>query len=195
MKAADCNKLEADKKIKKEYLSQTKWWNTILLIPPSCFIFLGLVGLIYFFKLDLLISFYSLPFILILAIGAVWLKSVKKYIFNRALNNKESFLVCLSKEIKDDGKYIYLAFVYNEKRHNSYYISSLVNDLEFDTSTEAKDRIVQVESESHDTFYVRAFKKSLIQKRNRPWTKEAYLPLLFIDNKNIFIIKDNDLAK
>ena len=77
MKANDYAKLEKDYDFKRHYFNNTFWWKTLLMVPPICFLFVGLVGIIYLFNSDMLVSWYIIPYLFLFTVGTIWLKALK----------------------------------------------------------------------------------------------------------------------
>ena len=198
MKVDDCVKLEKDRAFKYEYLRRTAWWKTILLIAPSLFLFLGLFGMVYLLKLDLLISWYTLPFGVLFVIGTIWLKAIKKHIQKTKVDDAANFHVCMAKTIGIKDGYVYFIFANNEKRHNEHYISTLAKDISLDDVDEAeisqaKKKAVLFRNENEDAgIYMKAYTASSITKQNKDWEKDNSFPVLAIDEKQVAVIKRKD---
>lgn len=194
MNTSDFVKLENNKKFKKDYLNKTPWWKTILLISPICFLFLGLAGLLYLFKAELLISYYAIPFIIAFAIGTILLKTIKRHIVNTKMSVPGSFLTCAGKSVSTDSQYAYVVFVTSAQRHYEHYISKLVKNLtdkevaDIKLQTTNKKTVLFHDKESEVSYYAKAFKVKDINKQRKSWDEDDTLPLLFIDEQYIFII-------
>lgn len=193
MSTSDLVKLESNKAFKKEYLNKTPWWKTILILPPTCFLFIGLAGLLYLFKVEMLISFYAIPFIILFAIGTIWLKSLKRHIVNTKISAEGSFLTCAAQPIGTNANYAYLVFVTSAQRHYEHYISKFVKKISEEKAahirSQAGKQAVLLHNKENDTdFYVKAFKIKDIVKQRKYWDENDAVPLLFIDENHVFII-------
>lgn len=200
MKASDFVKLEKDYLFKKDYLNKTPWWKSVLLVPPTLFLFAGLVGILYLFNYDMLVSWYIIPYLLLFVIGTIWLKAIKKHIQKTKIDTSGSFLVCVGKEIEERGGDVYIAFVTDSRRHNLHYLNTPVKEISLDDILEKYDpsilkkKSVLIGGEEEGTsMYVRAFSNSKVKKANAKWQEEGYLPILFIDERYTFIIKRKDI--
>lgn len=200
MKANDYAKLEKDYSFKKGYINNTLWWKSILMVPPVCFLFAGLVGILYLFNLDQLVSWYIIPYLIFFVVGTVLLKAIKKYIQKTMISKPESFLICLAKPIGEKAGNTYAAFVKDTHRHNKYYIADEIKDISLDeilvTYNEpfAKRTVLVRDEENNTELYVRAFPTKDINKRNPAWREDDLFPVLYIDDKYTFIIKKKDLV-
>jgi len=200
MNTSDLVKLESNKALKKDYLNKTPWWKTILIVPPICFLFIGLAGLLYLFKVEMLISLYAIPFVILFAIGTIWLKTLKRHIVNTSITAQGSFLTCASRSIHSDANHAYLVFVTTPQRHYEHYISKLVKSLTEEEissiTSQAGKYPVLLHNDEHDTdFYVKAFSLKEIRKQRKNWHEDDAVPLLFIDEKHVYVINTKYLPK
>lgn len=202
MKPHDYVKLEKDYSFKKSYLDQTLWWKNILIIPPICLLFVGLVGILYLFNVDKLVSIYIIPYVAVFAIGTIWLKAIKKHIQKVMMTAHGAFNICLAKPIGEKDGYTYVAFTNDHHRHDKYYINNLVNDISLEKllleqKVSLKRKSVQIthDKESGASFYIRAYFNKDIDKRNASWRENDHFPVLYIDERYTPIIKKRDLVK
>lgn len=200
MKPTDCVKLENDKSFKREYAGRIQWWCNFLFVAPSLIMFLGLAGMLYLFKLDMLVSWYTLPFVIFFMLGTIWLKAVKRHIMKTLIEKEGAFLVCPATLYEDDGKYSFFIFSNGDKRHNAHYAKTFADSLRSSSQDIASEKdaarrsIVTLQSpDSDETFCMKAFLHKDIRRCNAAWTEKEPLPLLYVDNKNLFIIKKRDL--
>lgn len=172
------------------------------MISPICFLFVGLAGILYLFHYDKLVSLYIIPYLLLFVVGTIWLKAIKRHIQKTMMAVEGAFHVCLAKPIEDRDGYIYVVFVNDAHRHDRHYASKLVQSIE---STQdklmneyhalARKKSVLIKDDdigSH--FYVRAYLMKDIDKLNATWEQDDYFPVLFIDEKDTFVIKKKDLS-
>lgn len=198
MKINDYIKLENDRTFKKKYLSLTSWWKTFSLVPSILFLFLGLFGMLYLLSYDLLISYYTIPFVVIFIVGTILFKSVKRHIYNELLNDPDGFKVCVSSPIYTQGAYTYLAFVNGQKRHNDHFIRQFIDNVDKSKiepliNKSSKIPVCLSDKESNIDYFVIAYKTHDINKENAVRKKDESIPLLYINDKNVFVIKGKDL--
>lgn len=200
MKPQDYAKLEGDYSFKRSYLSKTPWWKTILIIAPICFLFVGLAGIIYLLKQNMLVSLYTIPYLLLFVVGTIWLKAMKRHIFKTKINTPNSFLVCLARPIQEKGDNVFSVFTTDSHRHNSYYIKNLSGNIAFDElikkdSNLQKKGIHSIYDEaSNSNFFLFVSDVKDIRKKNLNWDKGDTFPVLYIDNDYTFVIKAKDLT-
>lgn len=73
-------------KIKKKHYARGIWKNYAF-VPPALIVFIGIFGLLYLFNNDLLVSVYSIPFVAILLLGAIWIKLTKRHLIDRKISD------------------------------------------------------------------------------------------------------------
>ena len=200
MKADDYAKLEKDYSFKRSYLNNTPWWRTLSMLPPICFLFVGLVGILYLFKHDMLISLHLIPYLALFVVGTILLKAIKRYIQKAKISQPGSFLLCLAKPIGEKDGYVYAAFVNDSHRYNKHYINNLSKDISFDAVLEKdgcpfrKQSVLIHDDENNAGYYVRAYEKKDLNKRFVTWEEDGLFPVLYIDDKYTFIVKKKDLT-
>lgn len=202
MKTNEYAKLEKDYDFKRSYLNKTLWWKSILMVAPVCFLFAGLVGILYLFNSDLLVSFYTIPYLILFVIGTIWLKAMKKHLQKVAMAREGAFHICLAASVGDKDGYTYAIFVNNTRRYDKYYITNLAKEISLHdilTKNDApfKQKAVLIHDEESDTdMYMRAYPKKEIAKKNIGWsTDEGYFPVLYINDKDVPVIKRKDLTR
>ncbi|MDU1903258.1 MAG: hypothetical protein E6772_00630 [Dysgonomonas sp.] len=122
------NKLEKNDKLKKKVFGKNIWKNYAML-PPSLLLFIGIFGLIYLLNLDLLISLYSIPFVILFILGTIWFKATKKYLINKKIAESQIFIVCLAIPLIKERKRTILVFSTGKNRNNKYYLEKEKKDL------------------------------------------------------------------
>jgi len=122
------NKLEKSDKLKKKVFGKNIWKNYAIL-PPSLLLFIGIFGLIYLLNLDMLISLYSIPFVILFILGTIWFKATKKYLTNKKISESQLFVVCLAIPLIKEGKKTILVFSTGKNRNNKYYLEKEKKDL------------------------------------------------------------------
>ncbi len=202
MKPNDCAALEKDYNFKKSYLNKTLWWKNLSMLPPVLIMFIGLAGLLYLFQYDKLYSLYAIPYVLLFAIGTIWLKAMKRYLQKAAMAVPGAFHVCLAATIGEKKDVLYAIFVNNTRRYDKHYITNLAQNISLhEILSENKEpflkKAVLIHDKESDTdIYVRAYSKKDVVKQNAGWSlDEGYFPVLFIDEKNVPVIKRKDLAR
>lgn len=198
MKANDLRKLETDNKFKKKHLPKLFWLTQAGIYPPASVIFIALIGLVYLLNSDMLISYYAIPFAVLLLLGAIWLKATKKYVLKALFAKEDSFLVCISSEVDKDDKFSYLVFSTSDKRHNQYQVDNIVASLKDETlisgsdlskmKAESKGKAVLLPENisSNQQFYLKAFKTSSI-----PYAASgSVVAVLFLNTKHIELLKN-----
>lgn len=199
MKANDYTGLEKDLNFKRIYIANTLWWKNMVMLPPVLFMFIGLAGLLYLFQLDKLLSFYAIPYLLLFSIGTIWLKAMKKHLQKTMMAQPGAFHICLAASIGEKDGYTYTAFVNDRKRHDQQYITKLAKELSFHeiVSDKAayKKKAIRLNKENDDTcIYIKAYNTKSLIKRNAGWSfQEGYVPILFINEDNVPIIKRKHL--
>lgn len=199
MKPNDYAKLEKDYSFKKSYLKNTPWWKTILMLPPVCFLFVGLIGILYLFNNEMLASWYIIPYLAFFVIGTIWLKAMKRHIQKTMMATEGSFHVCLAKSIGEKDGYVYSAFTNDSCRHDKYNIINIAKELSLDEilskqNEPFKKKTVLVQDEENGTnIYIRAYFNNDITKRNPDWRENELFPVLYISDKYTFIVKKKDL--
>lgn len=171
------------------------------MLPPVLIMFIGLAGLLYLFQYDKLYSLYAIPYVLLFAIGTIWLKAMKRYLQKAAMAAPGAFHVCLAATIGEKEGVLYAVFVNNNRRCDKHYITNLAQSVSLhEILSENKEpflkKAVLIHDKESDTdIYVRAYGKKNVVKQNAGWSLgEGYFPVLFIDEKNVPVIKRKDLA-
>lgn len=128
MNSDKLQRIEKNKKIRIKFYSKEVWKNYSI-VPPSGVLFVALFGFLYLFNLDLLISWYTIPFVVLLILGTVWLKATRKYILTKKIEEGNSFAICLSIPLmKKNGRTLRIFSVGNN-RHNKYYLEKEKKDI------------------------------------------------------------------
>lgn len=198
MKPNDYAKLEKDYSFKQSYLKNTLWWKNIVFIAPSLILFIGLLGILYLFKNDSLVTLYVIPYLLLFVVGTIWLKATKKHIQKAMMNIPGAFHICLAKPMGEKDGYVYAAFVNNGKRYDKYYIANEIQDLPMDTivgNPVYKKKAVLFENEKVAEIYIRAYQVRDVNKRNASWREDELFEVLFINEKDTPIVKKRDLME
>ncbi len=200
MKPEDCARLEKDYSFKRSYLNETPWWKTLLMVPPICLLFTGLVGIIYLYHHDKLISLILIPYLVLFVAGTIWLKALKKYIQKEKIAKPGSFLVCMALPVKEKDGYVYAAFTNGTHRYNKHYVNSMVKKNPLDARIEEdsilfrKQSVLIHDEETNEGFYVRAYETKKLNSRFITWREDGLFPVIYIDDKYTFVVKKKDLT-
>lgn len=128
MNADKLQRLEKNKKFRKKFYNKQVWRNYAI-IPPSLILFASLFGLLYLFNTDRLVGLYSGPCIILLILGMVWLKGVRKYIITQYISDNNTFLICQSIPLfQKTGKTI-MMFSIGDNRHNKNYLEKKKREI------------------------------------------------------------------
>ncbi|MDL2214693.1 hypothetical protein LJC00_00700 [Dysgonomonas sp. OttesenSCG-928-M03] len=120
--------LENSVKLKKRIFSKNIWKNYAI-IPPAIVLFTGILGVVYLLNIDKLLTWYAIPFLVIFALGTIWLKSTRRYLINKKISDSNEFLICLSIPlIKKENKTIML-FSTGKNRNNKHYLEKEKKDI------------------------------------------------------------------
>lgn len=200
MKSQDYAKLENNYNFKRRYLNKTTWWKNILLIAPICFLFIGLAGVIYLLKNEMLASLYIIPYLIFFVIGTIWLKAIKRHIQKVKMAETNAFHVCLAKTVQENDKLVFSIFVNDTHRHNKYYIKNLAEKINIETLLAANSNLSKAgthlveDSENELQYYLNVSRPKDITKLNANWRNDGIFPILYIDDKYSFIVKNKDLV-
>lgn len=198
MKASDCLKLENDKTFKGKYLRMMKWWKTPAIIAPLILLFSGMFFLIYLLKSDLLLSWYSIFYIIIFLAGTIWFKALKRHFFTTKFEDPNNFRVCLGKPYYTDKGYTYIVFNNNQKRHNEHFIKNIATQIaESNTGIdnlkiEKPVPATPIQTEDYSDCYLIKFANGKIKKAIANRDEEDIIPLLYIAPDDVFIILKKD---
>jgi len=204
MKTNDFARLEKDQKFKKKYLPKNLWIKTYAIYPPAGVIFTGLAGLIYLLNHDILVSVYAIPFVVLLLLGAVWLKAVRRHTLNTLFEKKDSYLVCLGRILQDKNGWVYVCFSTSDKRHERHFIDNISKDIinkyndipEYLNSLgDIKKNTLLLPVGTSGDIYARAFAMGELNKVFPGWKEENYIPLLYINKDNLSLIKRKDISQ
>lgn len=200
MKPQDYTKLEKNYNFKRRYLNKTLWWKNILLIAPIGFLFIGLAGVIYLLKNDMLASLYVIPYLIFFVVGTIWLKAIKRHIQKAKMVEPSAFRVCLAKTVKEDDRRVFSVFVNDTHRHNNYYIKNLADRIDIDALLEGNSALSEAgthlinDPENEIDCYLNVSTAKEITKLNAKWNNDSVFPVLYIDEKYTFVIKAKDLV-
>lgn len=121
-------KLEKSKGFKRSFFSKLVW-RKYALVPPALVLFISLFGVVYMYNTDRLLSYYCLPFIILLLISTIWFKATRKYLINQDVENSEDFVLCLVLPLfKDKGKQFYL-FSTEANRFNKFFLEKAKSEI------------------------------------------------------------------
>lgn len=199
MKPSDYKKLEDNTTFKRYYMRKTAWWKSFLLLAPTLLLFVGLAGIMHMAYNDRIWTLYCLPYIIVFALGTIWLKGIKKYIQETLINRSGSFLVCAGRSLGESKGRHYFIYSKENKRHNEVLINKLAEELTIESFSEeqleqAKKSSIAIEVADIDTeMYLRAIPTNDVLKANRENIAIGITPLLYISSKDMFVIRNKDL--
>lgn len=173
------------------------WWKNPAIIAPLILLFAGVFFLIYLLKSDLLISWYSIFYIIIFLVGTIWFKALKKYFFNSRLNDPNAFKVCLGNPVYVDKGYSYIIFDPNQKRHNEYFIRNIPEDLitsSIDINSLKTNKVIpaNIQQQEYTDCCIVKLANAKIKKAIAGRNEYDTIPLAYISAKDIFIIYKKD---
>jgi len=127
--------IEKNKKF-KSYILNKNIWKNYAFIPPALVLFTGLFGLVFLYKNEIIISWYSVPFIIIFAIGTIWFKATRKYLLSKKIEDTSSFFVCTTTVLVTKKQKSIILFTTNNNRHSESYIEKqkreILENLDFE---------------------------------------------------------------
>lgn len=199
MKPSEYKKLEDNKPFKRYYMNKTLWWKNFLIIAPASLLFIGLAGIMHMSYNDRLWTLYAVPYIVVFALGTIWLKGIKKYIQDKLLSKQDMYLACASRSLGNyKGRY-YFIFSKDNKRHNEVLINQLADELSLDSFSDeqlsqAKKAAIEIETSEKETqMYLRGLTVGYVEKANKQSISVGITPLLYVSLKDVFVIRDKDL--
>ncbi|NDW09148.1 hypothetical protein D0T56_05680 [Dysgonomonas sp. 520] len=172
-------------------MPQSFIYKNILIIAPILLIFIGLLGILFLFKQDLLISYYTIFYAVCFVLGTIWLKAIKQFITNKAINKNGSFLACWAIQLDEDKSNAYFLFTTGNHRHDRIYVNTIRKKMNDEKSLylgklkPGHTISLTTRLEANDDVYVAALAKSTIKRKNANYTSNEPLPVLFIDEKNV----------
>lgn len=186
------DKLEKSVKLKKKIFSKNIWKNYAI-IPPALILFIGILGIVYLLNIDQLVSFYTIPFLIIFILGTIWLKAVRKYLINKKISETETFIVCLAIPFAQKGRDTILLFSTGKNRNNRHYLEKEKREL-LETRTDydiANTKIVPTPKE--DIFLTNfPLNKKLSISAGKP--ADSYR-IVYTDDNSIHFLTNDDLRK
>lgn len=195
MSTQNISNLEENKKL-KQYVFGKGIWKNYAFVPPSLVLFAGLFGLIYLYKEDLLLSWHSIPFIVIFALGTIWFKATRRYLVNKKIEETSSFVICASVLLTDVKRNSLLLFSTNNHRQNINYLEKQKKDLLGDADFNPELILNQLKKEKYiplnnDNLFVT---QQHIRKELFNGLKETPY-IIIINNSFLQILKKQDLSK
>lgn len=122
------SKLENDLKFKKKVFGRVVWKNYAI-FPPIIVLFGGILGIVYLMNIDKLVSLYVIPFVVVFALGTVWLKATRRFLIKQKMDSREPMAISLAIPFKEVGGNIFLLFSTGRNRNNKYFLEKEKNDL------------------------------------------------------------------
>jgi len=199
MRPDDYAKLEKNVKFKKSYLNNTKWWKHAALMAPVVLMFGGLVGILYLFNMDKLISVSVIPYLLLFAVGTILFKAIKVNLQKRKMSEPGSGHVCMAVPVGEKDGYTYVVFTNDTHRYNKHYVKNLAKEssslyiFERGGDVVKKKSLLIQDPGDKAGYYARAYKTKDIDKANPGWKNEGSFAVLYIDDNDTPVIKSRDL--
>lgn len=128
MNADKLQRLEKNKKFRKKFYNKEVWKNYAI-IPPSVILFASLFGVLYLFNTDRLFSLYTIPCIVLLLLGTIWLKAVRRYIITQKISDDKPFLICFCIPLMEKNKKTIMMFSSGHNRHNKNYLEKKKKEI------------------------------------------------------------------
>lgn len=188
MRTYNLSKIEKNIKF-KNYLSNKNIWKNYAFVPPALILFIGLFGLIYLYKENILISWRSVPFIIIFTLGTIWFKATRKYFLDRKKEKIKSILICTTTILVTTKQKYIILFTTNNNRHNQSYIDrkkeEILEKLDF-TDNSLLDQIKKNKFTSINDNDLFIAQSSYITRK---------YPVAIINNESLFFIKTSNLPR
>lgn len=197
MAKVDYAHLEKNVKFKRYYLNRIAWWKNISLISPILLLFVGLAGILYYSSVDKLYSWVTLPYALVFLFGLIILRYVKSALQKKLLNDKGAFLCCASFLLQESEGYGYYVFS-TENRFSESWIEKQAALIDWDSISteqkkEARKHTVEIPIEDGKVILMKAISLGKIYKEYACKTTPQKISLLYINPKNVFLIKQKYL--
>ncbi|NDW18180.1 hypothetical protein D0T53_04510 [Dysgonomonas sp. 216] len=186
MRASDLSKLEKDPKFRKASIPKMFWFKKPAIYPPSALLFVALLGLLYLLNIDSLITLQAIPFVVLLLLGAIWLKATKKHFQTSMFKKDGTFKLCLAQIFDEKDKNYYMVSTLSDKRHDKHFIS----DLGKKASIESPE-ITHSESghNTENSVFIKAIKKTDILKLYPNKKIGDFIVLNYLDKQNVILVK------
>ncbi|MFV0467382.1 MAG: hypothetical protein ACK5MK_00480 [Dysgonomonas sp.] len=192
MKSSKLAELEKDRKFKRLNFPLSYLYLNVLILAPVLVLFIGLLGILYLTKNDLLLSWYSIFYIVCFVLGTIWLKSISEIVIKKSINNPDAYLATWAAPIGEIGNKVYLIFTTGNKRHDKFYIENIRKKLSDDDCTELcskanKKHAVSLTEQlmTDDDVLLTIQTKAIIKRRNPNWKSDESLPILYVDSKHM----------
>lgn len=193
MKTEVLSKLESDFRLKKKYLPKFFWAKNAAIYPPSIFIFFSLFGLLYLLSYDMLMTYYAIPFVLLFLLATIWLKNTKRYVLRKLFEQKNLFVICLGRIVKNQENKVFVLLTNGGKRHNKYFLQHL--EKEVDLEGLVGDEVLEVEdiaSSEDSVTYIKYLKKANVLKSGYVCNAGEFIPMFYVGDGNFVLIKRKD---
>ncbi|MDH6353971.1 hypothetical protein M2132_000291 [Dysgonomonas sp. PH5-45] len=190
MKSTVLENLEKDNKFKRLFVPRSYILKNLAMVAPACLLFLGLFGVIYLQNINQLVSWYAIPYIVIFAVGTVWLKAVRQHITRTAINKEGAFLVCWAAPVEVKDKKQYFIFSTGSRRHDRYYIENLRKESGSEKCMEKASSVkhgkaIPIEND----IYISALKATDLKRKNPRKDDSESFPVLYVDDKHIYCVQ------
>lgn len=106
--------------------------------PPIAMIFIGILGILYLYNYNLLLSAYTIPFLCFFLAGSILIRIIKKQVIEKRIAENTVFCVCETIPFLSSGNKTILLFSIDENRHKKSYLDNNKNTLSKDEREKIK---------------------------------------------------------
>lgn len=188
------SEIEKNKKF-KHYIFSKSIWQNYAFVPPTLVLFGGLFGLLFLYQNDLLISWYSIPFIAIFTIGTIWFKSIRKYLINKKIKESDNFVICVTTPLINTNKNTLLLFTTNQNRHNVDFINKKKREI-LERQNNLNEAILKYKNFNYFEFDNNSnylIKSKLTIKKNKQFFEDQYI--VFVENSEPRVVPKHTISK
>lgn len=128
MEVADLKKIEKNKSFRKYFFGKLVW-TRYALVPPGLVLFMSLFSVVYLFNIDMLISYFCIPFLLLLLLSTIWFKTTRKYLINKDVEKGNATTLCMTLPLFNHNGKMYYVFFNNENRFNKFLLDKTQKEI------------------------------------------------------------------
>ena len=186
MKSTVLADLERDRDFKRIVFPNSFVYKNFLIVAPVFLLFIGLAGIVFLLKQNMLISYYTIFYLVCFVLGTIWLKAIRKLIVSKEISKPGTFLTCWGSQLKEEKDKIYFIFTTGTRRHDKIYIEHEKENRSGDILKIKNGQAYFLSDMGAEReLYITAISKTLIKKRNPNWKASLGLPLIFINRKHV----------
>lgn len=182
--------LEKNKSFKIQHIPFSKKWKSWLYVGPVLILFMSLFSMIYLLKINMLSSWYVIPYIVVFVVATLWFRAVRTFIYKEMIESPDFFLTAIAKPVLTDEFKVYALFSVGVNRQNQKYIEHQAANV----SSSYADLITQMKpnealplldecKNGEDCLYLCCFRKFIVKNKNASWGETDSFPILLIDKK------------